>query len=420
MSSPSSTFNFYGDTVVRAAFVVALFGWGVGFYGPPVFLHAVLVRTGWSLPLVSAAVTCHFLFGAGVVVLLPRIHRRFGVAAATLVGAIVLAAGVLGWAAAAQPWQLFVAALLTGGGWVPLGAAGINAIVSPWFADRRPLALAKAYNGASVGGMVFSPLWAVLIERVGFPAAAMMVGLAMVVAVTSIATRELARTPLGEGQAADGVAPARASAPAGGPAAAAIVPALWKDRRFLTLAAAMSLGLFAQIGLIAQLFALMAPGMGPRLAGGVMALATGCGMGGRLIMARLLRGRTDRRRAAAASYAVQAAGTLLLWAAGPEHLAFFLLGVVLFGLGIGNATSLPPLIAQAEFAPADVPRVVARSVALAQALYAFAPAVLAGLMVDGARTAPSWGVDNATYFFVILALQALAAALMRSASAARR
>ncbi len=33
--------GFYGWTVVAAAFVVAVFGWGVGFYGPPVFLQAV-------------------------------------------------------------------------------------------------------------------------------------------------------------------------------------------------------------------------------------------------------------------------------------------------------------------------------------------------------------------------------------------
>jgi hypothetical protein len=118
MSTLPSTqyFNFYGDTVVRAAFVVALFGWGVGFYGPPVFMHAVLVRTGWSLSLVSAAVTFHFLLGAGVVALLPGIHKRMGIATAIMVGAILLAIGVLGWAVAAQPWQLFVAAMFTGAG----------------------------------------------------------------------------------------------------------------------------------------------------------------------------------------------------------------------------------------------------------------------------------------------------------------
>jgi hypothetical protein len=98
-----------------------------------------------------------------------------------------------------------------------------------------------------------------------------------------------------------------------------------------------------------------------------------------------------------------------MWIAGPQHLVFFLLGIVLFGLGIGNATSLPPLIAQAEFAPADVPRVVGRSVALSQALYAFAPAVLAGLIAGGSCVAPSWGADTGTYFLVIFALQVFAA-----------
>ena len=29
------------------------------------------------------------------------------------------------------------------GGWVPLGAAGINAIIAPWFAKKRPMALAN-------------------------------------------------------------------------------------------------------------------------------------------------------------------------------------------------------------------------------------------------------------------------------------
>jgi len=33
-----SSSRFYGWRVVAAAFVLAIFGWGIGFYGPPVFL----------------------------------------------------------------------------------------------------------------------------------------------------------------------------------------------------------------------------------------------------------------------------------------------------------------------------------------------------------------------------------------------
>src|SRR5690606_16367235 len=56
--------RFYGWTVVRAAFVLAALGWGLGFYAPPVFLGVIRESTGWPLGVISAAVTAHFLVGA--------------------------------------------------------------------------------------------------------------------------------------------------------------------------------------------------------------------------------------------------------------------------------------------------------------------------------------------------------------------
>jgi hypothetical protein len=38
--------NFYGWRVVGATFVLAVFGLGMGFHGPVVYLHAVHERTG--------------------------------------------------------------------------------------------------------------------------------------------------------------------------------------------------------------------------------------------------------------------------------------------------------------------------------------------------------------------------------------
>ena len=42
-----ATDPFFGWRVVWAAFVLAAFGWGVGFYGPPIYLHALVERNGW-------------------------------------------------------------------------------------------------------------------------------------------------------------------------------------------------------------------------------------------------------------------------------------------------------------------------------------------------------------------------------------
>ena len=50
----------------------------------------------------------------------------------------------------------------------------------------------------------------------------------------------------------------------------------------------------------------------------------------------------DRRRALATNYGLQLCGLLVLLAAGGTSIPPLLLGVVLFGLGLGNATSLPP------------------------------------------------------------------------------
>lgn len=83
----------------------------------------------------------------------------------------------------------------------------------------------------------------------------------------------------------------------------------------------------------------------------------------------------NRRLIASASYGVQIIGTLMLLATGGKNATAIILGVLLFGLRIGNATSLPPLIAQVEFNKADVSRVVPLIVALSQATYALAPAL---------------------------------------------
>src|SRR6185436_3314835 len=82
----------------------------------------------------------------------------------------------------------------------------------------------------------------------------------------------------------------------------------------------------------------------------------------------------DRRLVACGGYALQAAGCVAFIFAAGTNVALLIAGVILFGLGFGNATSLPPLIAQVEFVKEDVQRVAALIVAIAQTGYAMAPA----------------------------------------------
>lgn len=442
LPSPHSPVPFYGKTVLRAAFVLAVLGWGVGFYSPPIFIYAVVSRTHWPLTWVSAAVTLHFLIGALVVANLPAIYRRLGTARATGTGAVLLALGTLAWAHAQQMWQLVPAALLTGSGWVFLGAAAINTIVSPWYWKKRPIALGFAYNGASIGGVIFAPLWAGLIAMLGFATASLCIAGLLLAIVIPITIRVLPHTPASKAQGVDGEplspspdigcgnASQRTATGSSGLPSTAATPVssdplkrtsqppktLWRDRRFLTLAGAMALSLFAQIGLLAQLYGLLAAAWGAAQAGWLMAMVTACSVGGRTLVGHLIGSSTNRRVVAATSYAVQATGTLILMLIGPADALWTIVGLVLFGLGIGNATSLPPLIAQQEFSPEHVPTVVARSVASSQALYAFAPIAFATLLAPASALMPHTAQSTHIYFVAVLAIQCLAIVTMLAAA----
>jgi hypothetical protein len=428
---------------VRCAFLLAVFGWGAGFYGPPIYLAEVAARTGWPLTLISAAVTVHFLFGALVAANLPRLHDRLGLGFTTAAGALMTAVGVFGWAIAWQPWQLFAAALLSGAGWVAMGAVAVNAIVARWYAAGRPAALARAYNGASLGGVIFSPLWVALIHEWGFPITAAVVGCVMFLVVAAMSHLVFSRTPGRSGHALDGgdalhVESARRTVADAEPAPHAVahaesarhaVPhadsirrtvaqaelprgALWRDRAFLTLAAGMAMGLFAQIGLLAHLFTLLTPALGAQATGFLVGGGTACAILGRAAAVRLLAHVNDRRLVGAVSYLVQASGAAILLVAWDGQAWAIICGVALFGMGIGNATSLPPAIAQDDFAATDVQRAVALIVAIAQGSYAFAPAIFGMLLYAGEPSPPSGAGHGALLFTAAIAIQLAAAATL--------
>lgn len=347
--------------VVWTAFVVAVFGWGVGFYGPGVYLAALHRLHGWPVATLSIAVTSHFLVSAILITALPDAYRRFGMAPVTIVGAIATAAGAIAWCNAQEIWQLAPAVLLSGLGWSAMSGAALNAMVAPWFehdrAHDRPKAISMAFNGASIGGLLFAPLWIALIATIGLSRTGLVVGLATVGIVGPLAWTCLRRRPPGTHARSDAPSPRRQ---------------LIRQRGFQSISVAFALGMFAQIGLFAHLIARLEPRFGAVLAALAVSLVTFCAVLGRTLLGWLL-GEHDRRRAAAVNFLVQAVGTLLL--ALGEGTAALAAGCVLFGLGVGNLVSLPPLIAQREFRPVDVGTVVALITAINQAVFAFAPAI---------------------------------------------
>jgi hypothetical protein len=310
----------------------------------------------------------------------------------------------MGWALAQAPWQLFVATLFSGSGWVTMGAAAVNAIVAPWFVRKRPAALASAYNGSSIGGVVFSPLWVGAIGLMGFPWAAILFGVVAVTTIWILADLYYSKTPESMGLHPDGDAPQAAAATLPVPPAKPLPNTqVWQDWRLVTLAAGMALGLFAQIGLLAHLLSLLVPALGAQLAGFAAGGATAAAILGRTLVGWLMPARADRRLFGCANYTVQILGSLAFLFAAGDNIPLLLLGVVLFGAGIGNTTSLPPMIAQAEFSKEDVSRVVPLIVAVGQGTYAFAPAVF-GFIRELAPRSGSASAGAAPWLFLAAVL----------------
>lgn len=211
-----------------------------------------------------------------------------------------------------------------------------------------------------------------MIERFGFGTASLVITITFVVLMGSFAFLVFNKSPQSQGQHADNSAFSEPMV-----TIASVAPynatRILRSAKFRTLAAGMSLGLFAQIGLIAHLYSILAGRMGTHKASFAMGVATASAIGGRYIISRLMTRGTDRRQLACLGYAIQILGTLMLLGLN-SHPAVAWVAVLLIGSGIGNATSLPPLIAQTEFSREQTAKVIALVVAISQATYAFAPA----------------------------------------------
>jgi MFS family permease len=351
--------------------------------------------------------------------MLPRLYQRFGIARVTQAGAVLTALGLAGWAFAAQPWQLFAITPISAAGWALTSGAAMTAMVAPWFAQRRPSALAWAYNGNSLAGIVFCPLWVFLIARFGFPMAAILIGAADVVVVLWLSSRYLTPTPADLGLLVDDgiTVPAVETPPPGLPL---VHHHPWSDPRLITQAVAFALVMSAQMGLLVQLFSLLVPAMGVQAAGTVMSLMTVCTLVGRAGPPLLMRPGTNRRIATVVNNGVQAVGSVVLLLSGGASVPLLIVGSLLFGLGSGNLPSLPALIAQSEFPEADVQRVVGLVFSFSQFRFALAPMAFGALQTQAA--AASIGAASIV-FMAALVLQlgsmgALLAGMRRSMPAA--
>jgi MFS family permease len=392
---------FYGWNVVAATFVMAMFSFGLGFYGLTVYVATLQHLHGWSAATVSLPVTVYYVAGALLTALISDVYGRFGPRVVVTAGTVAMAAGVAALGIVTAPWQLYPAFIVMSVGWGAMSGAAINIMLVPWWERRRGLAVSIAFNGATLGGVLIAPALIPLTDAVGFARALAIAALVHLVVMASIATGILRRSPAALGVGPDGdPALARPVARSGSAPSRGRGDAL-RTWRFWSVSAPFALGLAAQVGVLTHLVPLVTPTLGAGSAGRAVSATTAAAVIGRLATG-LVVDRLNRRVVASVTLGIQIAGLALL-ARAPSSVGVYA-GCALFGLGVGNLTTLPGLILAVEWARERFGGLVGLVVGINQFTFAFGPA-LVGILRDRAGTyGPALGA--------CMALQAVAALLV--------
>ena len=174
---------------------MALFSFGLGFYGLTVYVAMLQRLYGWSASAVSAPVTVYYVAGALLTAVIAGVYERFGPARRRGGRRVAMAAGVAMLGIVSRPWQLYPVFLVMSVGWGAMSGAAINIILAPWCERRRGLAVSLAFNGATLGGVIVVPALIPLIDALGFARALAVAALVQLVVMLAIAAGDPATRP---------------------------------------------------------------------------------------------------------------------------------------------------------------------------------------------------------------------------------
>ncbi len=396
-SPDESSLRYAGWRVVLACFLIALFLFGFGLYGHSVYLAELQRLHGWPAASISGASTLSLLLSNILAMFTNELVARLGLKRLALLGLTGFAASMVLLACATELWQLYAAFILMSLGWIGMGTVVIATIVSSWFVQRRGLAISLAFNGASCGGVVVTPLLVLLVERAGFSAAVLISTAIMLVILIPVIVIWIGPRPFG-------TAPATDENPAPSPIAAAgetSRAAIMRRFAFWTMTVGFALALMAQVGVIVHLIALLEPKLGRAGAGFAVSLMTFMAMTGRFSLGLVI-DRLDPRWVTAVSIVSQAAALFIILQI--DSAPVLLAACAVFGFSVGNLITLPPLIIHREFSAASFAAVLGLSTAISGTACALGP-VLIGLV-------RGWSGDYRLALVFCIALQLTAAVIV--------
>jgi predicted MFS family arabinose efflux permease len=388
-----TSIRYDGWRIVVVCFLLATFGWGLGFYGQSVYVAELHRLRGWPASLISSGTTFFYLSGAGLVVFVSEAIKVFGPRACLLAGVFALAAAAVAIGEVREPWQLYAANAVLAFGWAGTSLGIITNTLGLWFDRKRGMAISLALNGASFGGIAGVPLLVMGIGYFGFSGAMIAAAIVMIAVMVPVILILVSHPPVHAGA---GPLTARDA-----PSAAQIRKRAFRDIGFLSVSIAFALVLFAQVGFIVHLISFLDSAIGRERAAIAVALLTAMAVVGRVLFSTVI-DQLNQRLASAFSFVSQALALVVIINFRSE--ALLIAACAVFGFSVGNLITLPSLIVQREFDARSFGVLISLLTAITQVTYAFGPGVIGVLRdLSGSYTLPFYGC---------IALELAAAALV--------
>lgn len=340
---------FYGWKMVAACFVVAAMAWSLGLFGASVYLPVISRSHGWPISLISSAVTCFYLVSALSAVFVGSSINRIGPRPIMLGGTLAMAAGVAAMGQVREPWQVYIAFIILGVGWASLSSTAISTALAPWFDKHQGRAISTALMGASIGGIVGVPALLFTIERAGFDLAIAGAGVLCLLVLLPLVLMMRAR-PSDLGLLPDGALQSHQNM-------SSLAQASWTRRAaaqtatFRSVAAAFALAFLVQVGFLTHHVAFLSPQLGVRGASLTVSATAIMAFLGRIVLARYV-DRLSPRHVACGVFCVGAAALGILSGAASSPVALVIASLI-YGLTVGNVTTLPSIIVRREFGAAS-------------------------------------------------------------------
>jgi MFS family permease len=347
---------YYGWWIVLATNVICMLGFGTWLYSFGVFFKPMMTEFGWTRAMTAGAASLRSVQGGVAGPIVGWAVDKYGSRGVVLIGGVISGLGfiLMYFVNSLAALYIIYGVVLSVGMSFMLYIPAFT-VLAKWFRRKLSRALSVLAVGAGLGGLIFSPLSAFLIQHLGWRFAFVAIGV-MVLAVVIPLSFVIRETPAGMGlrvdgdppEDGDGAGPDAAKAQAAGPAAASdyTLKQALRSKTFWLLGGAF----FCQSLVHGTVFIHAVPhltdiGISMETAAFSVGLLTMVSVIGRLSIGSL-GDFIDKRYLFMVSYTLMGLGVIALLNAHTMPLVY--LFIALFGVGFGANVPLMPAI-QAEY-----------------------------------------------------------------------